>query len=138
MIVGFSLVINEVGVINPDSGWVEIFNLGSTPVNLNGFNLITKGRSLSLFGVINPGEYKVFYIGLSINSDSVVLKNGESVVDSYSWIGLPPQGSMGRYPDGIGDFRMFLVATPGRKNEIPSSLDEHSWGRIKALIGPKR
>ncbi len=126
------------GVVGSDSGWVEVYNSGSTPVNLSDFTLITKNRSLNLFGVINPGEYKVFYIGLSINSDSVVLKNGSNTLDSYAWISLPSQGSMGRYPDGRGDFRMFLVATPGRKNEIPSSLDEHSWGRIKALFGPKR
>lgn len=126
------------GVISSDSGWVEIYNLGSTSVNLSGFTLITKKGSLNLFGIINPGEYRVFYMGLSMSSDSVVLKNGLNTVDSYAWISLPVQGSMGRYPDGSGNFRLFLVATPGRKNEIPSSLDEHSWGRIKALFGPKR
>jgi len=133
-----SLVINEVGSMGVDSGWVEIFNNGGTPLNLNGYFLITKNRVVPLSGVINAGEYKVFYVGLSMSSDSVILKNGSIILDSYSWISLPSSGSVGRYPDGTGDFRIFLVPTPGRKNELPSSLDEQSWGKIKALFGPRR
>ncbi len=133
-----SLVINEVGSLGQDSGWVEIFNNESSPLNLNGYFLITKNRVLSLSGLINPGEYRVFHIGLSVNSDSVSLRNGSQTLDSYSWISLPSSGSVGRYPDGTGDFRIFLVPTPGRKNELPSSLDEQSWGKIKALFGPRR
>jgi hypothetical protein len=133
-----SLVINEVGSLGQDSGWVEIFNNRNSPENLNGYFLVTKNRVLPLSGVINSGEYKVFYIGLSMNSDSVSLKNGSITIDSYSWISLPSSGSVGRYPDGIGNFRIFLVPTPGRKNELPSSLDEQSWGKIKALFGPRR
>ena len=121
-----------------DSGWVEIYNETSTTINLNGYSLVSKNRVLSLSGVIQPGEYKVLYFGFSINSDSVVIKYNGDIVDSYSWITLPPSGSMGRYPDASGDFKHFLVPTPGRKNEIPSSLDEQSWGRIKALFGPRR
>jgi len=138
MLLLLSLVINEVGSVGQDSGWVEIFNNGNSPENLNGYFLMTKNRVLPLSGVINSGEYKVFYIGLSMNSDSVSLKNGSITIDSYSWISLPSSGSVGRYPDGIGGFRIFLVPTPGRKNELPSSLDEQSWGKIKALFGPRR
>ncbi len=133
-----SLVINEVGSLGQDSGWVEIFNTESSPLNLSGYFLITKNRVLPLSGLINPGEYRVFHIGLSVNSDSVSLRNGSQTLDSYSWISLPSSGSVGRYPDGTGDFRIFLVPTPGRKNELPSSLDEQSWGKIKALFGPRR
>jgi hypothetical protein len=138
MLLLLSLVINEVGSLGQDSGWVEIFNNGNSPENLNGYFLVTKNRVLPLSGVINSGEYKVFHIGLSMNSDSVSLKNGSITIDSYSWISLPSSGSVGRYPDGSGDFRIFLVPTPGRKNELPSSLDEQSWGKIKALFGPRR
>jgi hypothetical protein len=138
MLLLLSLVINEVGSVGQDSGWVEIFNNGNSPENLNGYFLVTKNRVLPLSGVINSGEYKVFHIGLSMNSDSVSLKNGSITIDSYSWISLPSSGSVGRYPDGSGNFRIFLVPTPGRKNELPSSLDEQSWGKIKALFGPRR
>jgi hypothetical protein len=138
MLLLLSLVINEVGSVGQDSGWVEIFNNGNSPENLNGYFLVTKNRVLPLSGVINSGEYKVFHIGLSMNSDSVSLKNGSITLDSYSWISLPSSGSVGRYPDGSGNFRIFLVPTPGRKNELPSSLDEQSWGKIKALFGPRR
>jgi hypothetical protein len=138
MLLLLSLVINEVGSLGQDSGWVEIFNNGNSPENLNGYFLVTKNRVLPLSGVINYGEYKVFHIGLSMNSDSVSLKNGSITIDSYSWISLPSSGSVGRYPDGSGNFRIFLVPTPGRKNELPSSLDEQSWGKIKALFGPRR
>ena len=138
MLLLLSLVINEVGSLGQDSGWVEIFNNGNSLENLNGYFLVTKNRVLPLSGVISPGEYKVFHIGLSMNSDSVSLKNGSITIDSYSWISLPSSGSVGRYPDGSGDFRIFLVPTPGRKNELPSSLDEQSWGKIKALFGPRR
>jgi len=138
MLLLLSLVINEVGSLGQDSGWVEIFNNGNSPENLNGYFLVTKNRVLPLSGVINSGEYKVFHIGLSMNSDSVSLKNGSITIDSYSWISLPSSGSVGRYPDGSGNFRIFLVPTPGRKNELPSSLDEQSWGKIKALFGPRR
>jgi hypothetical protein len=138
MLLLLSLVINEVGSLGQDSGWVEIFNNGNSPENLNGYFLVTKNRVLPLSGVINSGEYKVFHIGLSMNSDSVSLKNGSITIDSYSWISLPSSGSVGRYPDGSGNFRIFLVPTPGRRNELPSSLDEQSWGKIKALFGPRR
>jgi hypothetical protein len=138
MLLLLSLVINEVGSLGQDSGWVEIFNNGNSPENLNGYFLVTKNRVFPLSGVINPGEYKVFHIGLSMNSDSVSLKNGSITIDSYSWISLPSSGSVGRYPDGSGNFRIFLVPTPGRRNELPSSLDEQSWGKIKALFGPRR
>ncbi|MFZ8825792.1 MAG: lamin tail domain-containing protein [Candidatus Caldipriscus sp.] len=138
MLLLLSLVINEVGSLGQDSGWVEIFNNGNSPENLNGYFLVTKNKVLPLSGVINSGEYKVFHIGLSMNSDSVSLKKGSITIDSYSWISLPSSGSVGRYPDGSGGFRIFLVPTPGRKNELPSSLDEQSWGKIKALFGPRR
>lgn len=133
-----SLVINEVAVVGLDSGWVEIYNESSTTINLNGYSLVSKNRVLPLSGLMQPGEYKVLYLALSTNSDSVVIKYNGNTVDSYSWTTLPSSGSVGRYPDGYGDFRHFLVPTPGRRNEIPSSLDEQSWGRIKALFGPRR
>ncbi len=133
-----SLVLNEVGVISSDSGWVEVFNETSSFISLNSYVIITRNNAFNLYGVISPGEYKVFYLRFSINSDSVAIKDGNVVIDSYSWISLPSRGNMGRYPDVYGEFKHFLVPTPGRKNEVPSSLDEHSWGRIKALFGPNR
>ncbi|MFZ8832778.1 MAG: hypothetical protein ACO2O5_01015, partial [Candidatus Caldipriscus sp.] len=60
MLLLLSLVINEVGSVGQDSGWVEIFNNGNSPENLNGYFLVTKNRVLPLSGVINSGEYKVF------------------------------------------------------------------------------
>ncbi|NPB04717.1 MAG: lamin tail domain-containing protein [Thermotogae bacterium] len=131
-----ALVINEVAQMSGDSGWVELYNGSGSVVDLNGYVLRTSAGTFTLSGVMAGGEYRIFYLRFRSHGDSVVLYRGDSRVDVYRWTSLPDRGSMGRMPDGTGDFRFFVVPTPNRANELPSSLDEQSWGRIKALFGP--
>ena len=131
-----ALVINEVARVDGDSGWVEVYNEGQNVVDLGPYSVRTEAATYDLSGVLAGGEYRVFYVRLGNSSGRVsLLLNGE-VVDSCSWVSLPTRGSIGRIPDGTGDFRVLIRPTPGRSNDLPASLDEQSWGRIKALFGP--
>ncbi|NPA80082.1 MAG: lamin tail domain-containing protein [Thermotogae bacterium] len=131
-----ALVVNEIAAVDRDSGWVELYNGSGDVVDLSRYTLTTSFGTFQLSGVMAGGEHRVFYIRLKEDGDSVVLRMDGSTVDSYSWSSLPSSGSLGRIPDGTGDFRFLVVATPNRPNELPASLDEQSWGRIKALFGP--
>lgn len=131
-----ALVINEVAYVQEDSGWVEVYNESNAVVDLSRFSLRTSFGDFQLSGVLAGGEYRVFYLRFRDSGDSVSLFMDGSQVDSYSWFSLPTRGSVGRLPDGEGEFRILPTPTPGRPNDIPASLDEQSWGRIKALFGP--
>ncbi len=131
-----ALVINEVAHVQEDSGWVEIYNESGTVVDLSLYSIRTSLGTVQLSGVLAGGEYRVFYVHLRESGDSLSLLRDGSSVDSYSWHNLPSRGSVGRLPDGRGDFRILPTPTPGRPNDIAASLDEQSWGRIKALFGP--
>ena len=131
-----ALVINEVAYLQADSGRVEVYNESGSVVDLSRYSINTSFGTFNLTGVLAGGEYRVFYVRFKSSSDSVTLTMDGNPVDSHSWSTLPSRGSMGRYPNGTGDFRIFISPTPGRPNDVPASLDEQSWGRIKALFGP--
>lgn len=131
-----ALVINEVAYLQQDSGWVEIYNESGAVVDLSHYSIRTGLGDFPLSGVLAGGEYRVFYVHFRETDDSLSLLRDGDQVDSYSWSSLPSRGSVGRLPNGSGEFRVLFVPTPGRPNDIAASLDEQSWGRIKALFGP--
>lgn len=129
------VVINEVfpdGSSNyPD--WVELYNTGDSPVSLKGYVLTDDLEEMRWTIednlVIQPGGHKVFYCdgmglydhaGFSLDSISgeVGLFSPEGVlIDSVTYNSLPRFSSLGRWPDGKGDFFVHASPTKGSGNQ---------------------
>lgn len=70
------MVVNTVGITDKSgnrSGWIEIQNVGSDPVQLSGYSLaLGKGDPMTLPAItLAPGEYTVIFANGSQSSDSV-------------------------------------------------------------------
>ncbi|HIE50820.1 MAG TPA: PEP-CTERM sorting domain-containing protein [Armatimonadetes bacterium] len=125
--------------------WVEIYNNSSSSVNISGWRIDdVSGPDNGYFEfsadtTINPYSFIVVYgqeatgtyrLGLSNDGDTVYLKrpsNGSWVtVDSYTYSGgwADPDYSIGRNPDGSGNWQQFSAqdATPGGPVPEPDSL----------------
>ena len=140
------IAINEVMASNnnaieaPDgdnSDWIEIYNYGTTPVNLEGFGL-TDDPTVPYTWVfpaftIQPDEYilvwasdkdisevgQVFHTNFKISSggEALLLTNLQGdLVDESPAVGLDSDVSYGRQPDGTGDWLFFYTSTPGASN----------------------
>lgn len=127
------VVINEV-VSNPKSGandWIELYNAGTTTVDLSGYILSdSKGLSSSEAytipsgTTIAPGKFLVFestttfQFGLSKSGDAAVLANAKGTkLDSLSFEAMPTANeSYGRKPDGSANLYYFDEGTEGTTN----------------------
>lgn len=140
------IAINEVmssndGTLADEDGdfndWVEIYNYGTTAVNLAGYGL-SDDNSLPFKWTfpsvtIAAGEYILVWASdkdkaivgkplhanfkLGSGGESVFLKNPEGALVSGSpSVALNMDVSYGRQPDGTGDWLYFDVPTPGTSN----------------------
>jgi len=116
--------LNEL-LLNPaDAGWdegfIELYNAGGKPVNMDGWTVHTKSGSRRLFGEIKPGEYRVIYGDIASGEGEAVLRDAAGgVVDTYT-PGVTPTGvSVGRTPDGSGGWSGLVTPTPGAPNTAP-------------------
>lgn len=126
------VVINEV---NPSEEWVELYNLGSNTINLEGCYLhlhqesysgqkinFTSDDKIDKFTLIRKGDYNWSSNWLKDSEDNVVLKCPDFVdsvdfgKDSESGIGDSAGKSIGRNPDGTGTFFILEASTPGTNN----------------------
>ncbi len=113
--------------------WVELFNNGSSDVNLTGWTLEDEkgnSKSLSGLGTIAADGYKVFTSpsGWLNNGGDVIWLNSTENIDrvGYETSGDAPApdagNSTGRYPNGVdtdndaADFVVFDTPTPGETN----------------------
>jgi predicted extracellular nuclease len=139
------VVINEVlpapaadhnvdGVVNGDDEFIELYNSGSQPISLAGWQLSdntgdadpTQRFTFDQGRLLNGGEWlliwrKESYINQNVENDSIRLINsmGEEV-DRIDWGASPDNGeSISRIPDGEGWVAGTLV-TPGRANARPA------------------
>jgi LPXTG-motif cell wall-anchored protein len=118
------VVVNEVESQGGTPGdWVELFNVGTTPVDLTGAVLSDAGGGVWTLpaGSEVPGRgYLVldqaqFGFGLG-GTDSVTLSSPEGVVyDSYAWT-QHATTTYGRCPNGVGDLVTTLEPTKGSWN----------------------
>ncbi|MBP6942794.1 MAG: lamin tail domain-containing protein [Candidatus Buchananbacteria bacterium] len=137
-----TLVINEL-VSDPISGedeWVELYNYGSTAIDLITWVLVEGGGSVThLNDSIGPGEFKhIEGISGSLNNDgdTLSLKTGSTTIDSVSFgswndgnladnasVTTDPQ-SLARSHDGVDtnndavDFKVTTTPTPAAANTI--------------------
>ncbi|WP_449278985.1 lamin tail domain-containing protein [Leucobacter sp. GX24907] len=133
------IVINEVGSNGGDPGdWVELVNTGDTVVDLENWVLSDDDDAhqyrLPAGTKLDPGEYLAldeavaesdtpgdeaegFDFGLGgTDRARLFLADGSTLVDEASWEGhsLP---SLGRCPNGVGDFETTASATKGAAND---------------------
>ena len=141
-----SIAINEVLSSNDNTNvddegdyqdWVELYNFGDEPVDLTGFGLSDDWENPYKWtfpsGTIEPGEFLIVWasnkdrvsdgvyhtnFAISAGGEEIVLwaPGGEAPLDSFPPTPLLADQSMGRVPDGTGDWRLFDTPTPGASN----------------------
>ncbi len=118
--------------------WVELYNTGSAAVDIGGWfmsdDLAEPNLSQIPAGnpatVIAPGEFLIVWFDkepeqgpLHINAklgsggEDIVLFDGNQIVDSLTFGEQTTDISVGRLPDGTGDFIAQAAATPGELND---------------------
>ena len=137
--IGESLCINEICAKNsthtaPDGqcyDWIEIYNSGSSAVDLSGFGLSDKETELFKFtfpagSSIGAGQRLIVYcdsvmpeisgaytaaFGLSTSGETVYLTAPDSTIcDTVEFPALASDQSFGRYPDGSDSFATMSIS----------------------------
>ena len=129
------IVINEVESNDDETDWVEIYNVGTTAVDLSGWYLYDDdpvGHAADITPVVdgtvlNPGEFYVFdgnkhfTFGLG-KADQVTIFNKDGVsIAEYSWE-AHANGVYARIPDGTGEFIEFPTSTKGKANIVTNPV----------------
>ena len=113
------MVINEI-MVDPSEGnqWIELYNTGSSPVNLNGWILRTEGSDTILSGIVNAQDRIIIELEdkISTNGDKVAIKNPGTTIDGITF------GETTTYPslEDIDD-------TPGKNEVLARIHDAESW-----------
>lgn len=150
-----TLVINEFmasnGSVNVDEAgefddWIEIFNFGDQPVDINGLYITDeiddpeKWRFFPGTGsfYLQPGEYILFWadgqpeqgihhLGFKLSAEgeeiAIFTSAGQLLIDSLTYSQQYYDVSKGRQPDGGETWNYFLTPTPGTKNSTEGLLD---------------
>ena len=136
---GAAVVLNEI-LVAPgksfDEEWIELYNPGSTLIELGGWSLddIPDGGSKPFVipngTVISPGGFAVFYnsttkIALNNDGDTVrLLDTSGALRDMFIYNSSHYDISWGRVPDGSLDWRKLDRPTPGAQNPAPRPASE--------------
>lgn len=113
-----------------DYEWIELQNLGDTPVDITGWVLSDGSRTYVIEPrnedgyLLQPGEYTVFFhyqTGIALTDDDVIiLENTEEEIDRLALSEAGEEISVGRKPDGSRG--VFCIPTPRETNtELPLS-----------------
>ncbi|HWQ91095.1 MAG TPA: lamin tail domain-containing protein, partial [Clostridia bacterium] len=129
------------------SPWIELFNPGPDPINLEGFYLANRGTNLAQWpfpagSVIAPNSFKLIFADGQTNWSSlnelhanftlnpatgqvalsrVTRAAPMQVVDALRYTGVLPNHSFGSVPDGQSfDQRAFFYPTPASTNNASS------------------
>lgn len=117
--------------------WIELYNLGSDPVELGGYGLSddleNPFRWVFPDTTLAPGQFMLVMAsgkdrsqtGLPLHTNFAIASTGEEVLltrfdgellDLLSPRQIPTDWSVGRYPDGEGEWVYFEQSTPGSAN----------------------
>ncbi|MGB6035659.1 MAG: lamin tail domain-containing protein [Cryomorphaceae bacterium] len=145
------LVINEYQSANESTAsdqfgafedWVELYNAGNTPVNLEGYFLSDKIGSPTEFvfpdTVLLPDEYLIIWCDMDItepglhtffrlggDGDDILLSDPDTLTIDYVSFGvITPDESEGRFANGTGPITCFITPTHGANNGDPLSTVE--------------
>lgn len=122
--------------------WIELYNSGTLPVDLNGLYLTDDLNDLTQFQInesliLRPQEFMLFYADndpeegarhlnfrLSSNGETIALvdRDGTTILDSYTFGAQQADISEGRSPDGTDNWRFFETPTPGSSNPQSQSV----------------
>jgi len=125
--------------------WIELKNVTSEMVDLSGMYLSDKLENPLKWKIldetqIEPNSYLIIWADedgsadtglhanfkLSADGETVLLfnsvENGNTLLDSISFVALSTEQSFGRYPDASKKWQIFSRPTPGAPNEIDSSV----------------
>lgn len=117
--------------------WIEIFNVGNETVHLGGYGLsddyenpfrwvfpdttIGAGEFMLIWASnknrIFPGEELHTNFAIAAEGEEVILTHPDSIrIDELPPIEIPTDISIGRQPDGTGEWIFFTEPTPGKSN----------------------
>ena len=127
------VVINELESDCEDavSDWVEIYNAGSSDVDISGWYLydndpvghatditpVAEGTVLAPGGFYTFEINKDFTFGLGKNDKATIFDKDGVVIDEFEYTGHAA-GVYARIPDGTGDFVDFATSTKGKLNIV--------------------
>ncbi|GEM_PF-5778421 len=125
------VILNEF-LVDPDSNqWVELYNKGTSSVDISGWFIDDNGGTQKFTipenTIIGSSEFKVFessFFNLNrATSDVASLLNGSILIDSYSYdTGPGVNRSFGRQIDGTGDWVIFDNPTKGVSNNLSTPI----------------
>ncbi|TQR18251.1 lamin tail domain-containing protein [Psychrobacillus soli] len=129
------IVINEVESNDDETDWVEIYNVGTTTVDLSGWYLydndpvghVADINPVADGTVLNPGEFYVFdgnkdfTFGLGKADQVTIFNKGGVSIAEYSWE-VHANGVYARIPDGTGELVEFPTSTKGKANIVTNSV----------------
>lgn len=124
-----------------DPDWIEVYNNGSTDIDLSGYKIYDSGGQsgskpkkefpsgtilpASGFFVIVTDTEDESGFGLSGGGETVWMENATgTIIDSIAFPGLEEGQSYGRYPDGTANWQILYTVTKGAANSnlIPVSI----------------
>lgn len=121
---------------NNDADWIELYNNGETPVNLNGYfltdnlskpnkwmitNLTIEAKGFVILWADSKDSASHANFNLSATAEQIGLfKPDLSAADTLSYGLQDPNISFGRSTDGSGTWTLFTIATPGSTNNSVS------------------
>ncbi len=141
---------NESSIFDEDgefTDWVEIYNLGPTSINLNGYGLSDKEDNPYKWvfpnKIIDPGDFLIIFAsekdryGGELHTNFKISSDGEGLYLFHPDDGLldyvPPTPlsediSFGRMPNGTGKWERIFQPNPGHSNHLASAIqfDYHS------------
>ena len=119
--------------------WIEVYNLGLAPVDLQGFYLtddptdptvwafpdtsVPAGGYLLIWADDEPGEgplHATFRLSGSGEYVALYHPDGATLVDSVTFAKQVVDVSYGRFPDGSPTWVCMTVPTPGTSNTVPA------------------
>jgi len=123
--------INEVESNGGTPGdWIELLNVGTTPVNLSGFivkdNDNTRTTALPVGTILAPGaffviEEAVLGFGLGVADAARIFDPAGVLIDSIAWTAHAPI-TLGRCPDGSGVFSNTTRSSKAAANDCSAAL----------------
>ncbi len=142
--------INEVlPMVHPaDSGWVELFNADTVPVDLHGMLLVREPFRVVLQEqpLLPPGRHRMVVVRGRSDGEGALMHlpaaggdlllfgaDGRRMLDAFRWPSVPPGVSIGRLPDGAGTWS--FLTDPGP--EAPNRAAQPIRGRAPAPVAQR-
>ncbi|MEO8084448.1 MAG: CotH kinase family protein [Ardenticatenales bacterium] len=143
-----ALVLNEVLSSNTSTNtdpageyedWVELYNRGDAPIDLGGYFLSDDPYDPFRFSLpsrsLGPGEYALVWCDadsiqgddhapfrISKDGETIVLSNGDAIVDEIATGAIPPDVSLGRATDGADAWDLCARPTPLQANACNGAM----------------